>query len=76
MSALHAQISSLPPDERLNLIDEIWESLSVAPETLPVPDEVLDELARRRERYCSDPDSLQDWEEFRAGHQIRRSEAD
>ncbi len=37
----------LSPEERLRLIDEIWESLSTSPASIPVTDAQREELDRR-----------------------------
>lgn len=37
----------LSPEERLRLIDEIWESLSTSPDSIPVTDAQREELDRR-----------------------------
>ena len=76
MNALHVQISKLPPEERLSLIEEIWTGLSADASALPVAESVLDELERRRERYEADPGSLRDWDEFRADVRSPRRETD
>ncbi len=44
--ALREEILQLPPAERLQLVEEIWESLSRSPDAVPMPDwhrEVLDD---------------------------------
>ena len=40
-------IAHLSPDERLRLLDELWESLSATPEAIPLTDAQRDELDRR-----------------------------
>jgi putative addiction module component (TIGR02574 family) len=40
-------ISQLSPAERLQLIEELWDSLAVDPDAVPVPPEHLQELNRR-----------------------------
>jgi putative addiction module component (TIGR02574 family) len=40
-------ISQLTPTERLQLIDKLWDSLIADPETVPIPDQHLNELNRR-----------------------------
>ena len=40
------EILRLPPDQRLRLVEDIWESLAASPADVPVPDwhrELLDE---------------------------------
>ncbi len=72
MSSIADQALSLPPTERLRLIDAIWRSLSAVPDDIPVTEDVLDELERRRERYRKDPSSLRDWEDVKASISQKR----
>ena len=46
-SALLDQILRLPPDQRLKLVEDIWDSLAASPADVPVPQWHLDELDRR-----------------------------
>jgi putative addiction module component (TIGR02574 family) len=58
------EILRLPPDQRLQLVEDIWESLAASPTDVPVPDwhrELLDErLADPREQPALT------WEEVQA----------
>src|SRR5690349_21575960 len=36
--ALRDQVLQLPPAERLQLVEDIWESLAQSPDAVPVPD--------------------------------------
>ena len=47
-------IEKLDTDQRLELIEELWESLRVNPEGIPVSDEQKKELDRRLDRLESD----------------------
>lgn len=43
---LRGEVLQLPPAERLQLVEDIWESLARSPDAVPVPDwhcDVLDE---------------------------------
>jgi putative addiction module component (TIGR02574 family) len=40
-------VGKLSPEERLQLIDEIWDSLSTDPASIPVTDAQREELDRR-----------------------------
>lgn len=66
MSALAIEAMRLPPEERLKLIEEVWESLAANPASLPSSSSQLEELERRRERYLANPDSLIDWQEMKS----------
>lgn len=66
MSALAIEAMRLPPEERLKLIEEVWESLAANPASLPTSPSQLEELERRRARYLANPDSLIDWQEMKS----------
>jgi len=40
-------ISRLPPEERLDLLERLWDSLSADPDSIPLTDAQRDELDRR-----------------------------
>ena len=46
-SALLDEIMRLPPQERLRLVEDIWDSLATSPADIPVPDWHREELDRR-----------------------------
>ena len=57
-------LSRLTATEKLDLLDEIWQSLS--PDDVPVDPELCAELDRRLDRFDEDlPDAVA-WEEVRA----------
>jgi len=60
--ALRDEILKLPPEERLKLLEEIWDSLS--PDDVPVPDWHKEELDRRLDH--PEPGPGLSWEEVRA----------
>ena len=47
MCMVSIDVAKLSPEERLHLIDEIWESLSADPACVPVTDAQRGELDRR-----------------------------
>jgi putative addiction module component (TIGR02574 family) len=52
-----AEILKLSPEERLRLVELIWESLSASPVTVPLSDahrSVIDERLAEHERYPED----------------------
>jgi putative addiction module component (TIGR02574 family) len=50
----------LPVQERLELIDAIWESIRANPDDLPVSEEVRTEMERRLALHRADPDAAED----------------
>jgi putative addiction module component (TIGR02574 family) len=61
-----AHLLELPPAERLQLVEAIWDSLVEVPEAVPVSDEVKQELDRRLAAYYADPTSARPWAEIKA----------
>ena len=56
------QILGLPVEERLQLVEDIWDSIAATPEAVPVPDwhkRVLDERERQIEAGKA---TFSDWE--------------
>ncbi len=47
MAKLEIDINKLSPDERLDLIEELWDSLSADPSKIPLTDAQAKELDRR-----------------------------
>jgi putative addiction module component (TIGR02574 family) len=60
-----SQILELPPDERLQLVEAIWDSLAEVPEAVPVTREMREELDRRLAAYYDDPSSARPWAEIK-----------
>jgi putative addiction module component (TIGR02574 family) len=48
------EIASLSPEERLHLLDQIWESLSATPEAVPLTSAQREELDRRLDELDRD----------------------
>ena len=68
--ALRDEILRLPADERLKLLEDLWDSLS--PDDVPMPDWHKEELDRRLDEPA--PGSGQSWDEVRAKlHDPKRS---
>ena len=55
MSVASIDIESLSVDERLQLLDRLWDSLERTPTEMPVTDAQRDELVRRRAELAADP---------------------
>jgi putative addiction module component (TIGR02574 family) len=53
-------------EDRLRLIEDIWDSLVESPESLPVTDAQRRELDRRLADHEKDPAAGRSWEEVRA----------
>ena len=72
MSTVVQQALSLSVEDRLELIEELWDSLVAAPEAIPVTDAQRRELARRRRVHARNPSAAKSWGEVRARLARRR----
>ena len=61
----YAEILNLPPSERLQLLEAIWDSLIEVPEAIPVSQEIKDELDRRLGAYYRNPETARPWDEIK-----------
>jgi putative addiction module component (TIGR02574 family) len=58
-----AQIFELPPAERLQLVEDLWDSLIAREAELPVPEAILSELRARKKLFDANPDSGMSWDQ-------------
>ena len=73
MSTVRKEIQSLSVSDRLQLLEEIWDSLvDETPEAVPVIDAQRKELARRRRAHARNPSAAKPWAEVRARLQRRK----
>jgi len=59
------QALNLPLPDRLQLVDDLWESILAQAEEIPLTDGQRDELDRRVARYEANPESAKPWGEVR-----------
>jgi putative addiction module component (TIGR02574 family) len=59
------ELRKLPLAERIELVEDLWDSIAADAEELPVPESHREELARRRAAYRDDPSRVLPWEEVR-----------
>jgi putative addiction module component (TIGR02574 family) len=65
-------IDKLSVAERLILVEEIWDSIAVEPEALPLTEAQLAELDRRIASHEANPSAGSSWEEVKARLQARK----
>ena len=53
----------LPVAERLQLVEDLWDSIAAERESEPIPEAVLAELRERKARFDADPASGISWAE-------------
>lgn len=56
-----AHLFELPLAERLQLVEDLWDSIAAERQNEPVPESVLRELRQRKARFDADPASGISW---------------
>ena len=60
-----ADVLELPVDERILLVEEIWDSIAAIPETVILSTEQREELDRRLVSYHTFPEAGAPWQEVK-----------
>jgi putative addiction module component (TIGR02574 family) len=63
MNTKFVQAFELPLSEKLQLVEDLWDSIS--PDQIPVLDWQKAELAQRKAAYAQNPDSGSSWEDVK-----------
>ena len=71
MSTQLSDILQLTVAERIQLAEDIWDSVAAFPEALPLTDAQKEELDRRLQAYAESPNEGVSWEELKDG--LRKS---
>lgn len=64
-SSLLDEIRKLSLADRIQLVEDVWDTIAAEGEEFPMPESHRAELARRREDHRADPDDVVPWEEVR-----------
>ena len=65
MNAEFAPIFNLGRAERIQLVEDLWDSIAQEDAPLPLSDAKRDELRRRKERFLAHPASGRTWEQVK-----------
>lgn len=66
MPAIPAELAKLSITERIQLVEDLWDSIvAEAPEAIPLTDAQRAELRRRWQAYRADPAAAASWSEVR-----------
>lgn len=60
-----SDIAQLSIAERIQIVEDIWDTIAAHPENLPISEELGKELDRRVESYRQNPNSGSSWEEVK-----------
>jgi putative addiction module component (TIGR02574 family) len=60
-----SDITGFSVAERIQFVEDVWDSIALLPDQVELPDETKKELDRRLESYHQNPDNGSPWEEVR-----------
>jgi len=63
MDTLLEELEKLPLAERMQLVEDLWDSIARSREELPIPQWQKDALEERKRSFLQHPDAGQSWEE-------------
>ena len=66
MQAEYTHLLQLGRAERLQLVEDLWDSLAAEENELPLPDWKMEELRRRKARYLENPETGMTWEQVKS----------
>ena len=65
MTTALQELETLSVPERMQIVEDLWDSIARSNASLPVSQWQKDELARRKQRYLQKPDSGETWEKVK-----------
>jgi len=65
MTTALQELETLSVSERVQIVEDLWDSIARSSAKLPVPQWQKDELARRKARYLRSPDSGETWDQVK-----------
>jgi putative addiction module component (TIGR02574 family) len=65
MNPEFAPLFKLARAERLQLVEDLWDSIALEDAQLPVADWKLEELRQRKQRFHEHPGSARTWEQVK-----------
>jgi putative addiction module component (TIGR02574 family) len=71
MSTELSDILQMSVAERIQLVEDIWDSIAASPESIPVTDAQKAELDRRLQAHAQNPDEGISWGELK--EKVRKS---
>ena len=66
LNSLIHEVRNWPVEDRLRLIEEVWDGLAAAPEMNDLTDAQKQDLQRRLDAYRDNPRAGSTWEEVKA----------
>jgi putative addiction module component (TIGR02574 family) len=65
MNADFTELFELSVPQRLQLVEDLWDSIAATPASVPVPEWQKEELDRREAEHLRNPSAVLSWEEVK-----------
>jgi putative addiction module component (TIGR02574 family) len=65
MATALQEIETLSVSERVQIVEDLWDSIALSNANLPIPQWQKDELVRRKQRYLQNPNSGETWDQVK-----------
>ncbi|MDP8236899.1 MAG: addiction module protein [Candidatus Erginobacter occultus] len=62
MNTALQELETLPVPERVQLVEDLWDSIARSNAEIPIPRWQRDEVDRRKQNYLRNPDSGRTWD--------------
>ena len=59
------ELETLSVSERVQVVEDLWDSIAQSNANLPLPQWQKDELARRKKRYLQNPGAGETWDQVK-----------
>ena len=63
-----SEIVKMPIQQRIQLVEDIWDSIAEMPEAVEIPEWHKRELEKRLEAYHANPDEGSPWKDVKKGN--------
>jgi putative addiction module component (TIGR02574 family) len=60
-----SEIAEMPIQQRIQLVEDIWDSIAEVPEAVQIPEWHKQELEKRLQAYHANPDEGSPWQEVK-----------
>ena len=65
MTTAIQELETLPVSERIQLVEDLWDSIARSNADIPIQKWQKDELERRKQNYLRNPDSGRTWDQVK-----------
>lgn len=69
--SIQTEFEQLSVEQKVQVVQDLWDRITMSPDQLPIPDWHRKELNRRQEEWANNPDPGENWDDIK--HSLRDS---